>query len=48
MHTNTYNVSFCQARLSANACVASGRLKGDRPARARETGVLGLDIDTTD
>jgi hypothetical protein len=48
MHTNTHIVSFYQARPSANACVMSGRLKGDRPARARETGVLGLDIDTTD
>jgi hypothetical protein len=53
MHTNTYIVSFCQARPSANACVTSGCLHGDRPARARETAMLGLnslglDIDTTD
>jgi hypothetical protein len=48
MHTNTYIVSFSHARPSGNVCVTSGRLQGDRPARARETGVLGLDIDTTD
>ena len=53
MHTNTYIVSFSQARPSGNVCVMSGRLKGDRPARARETArfglnSLGLDIDTTD
>jgi hypothetical protein len=53
MHTNTYIVSFYQARPSANACVMSGRLQGDRPARVRETAMfglnsLGLDIDTTD
>jgi hypothetical protein len=53
MHTNTYIVSFRQAGPSGNVCVMSGRLQGDRPVRARETAMLGLnslglDIDTTD
>jgi hypothetical protein len=52
MHTNTYIVSFSQARPSGYVWT-SGRLQGDRPARARETAMfglnsLGLDIDTTD